>query len=63
MMEFKESKLRDGIMTILNQVSAENGSNTPDWILAEYLILCLKAFDDATVARDKWYGINHKPGK
>ena len=29
----------------------ENGSNTPDYILANYLIACLVAFDAATTLR------------
>lgn len=48
--------LRQDIASVLNQHSRENGSNTPDWILAEYLILCMDAFDGATKARRAWYG-------
>lgn len=40
----------------INRCSAENGSNTPDFILAEYLTNCLAAFDAATARREKWYG-------
>ena len=28
----------------------------PDFILAEYLTDCLRAFDKATVRREEWYG-------
>lgn len=49
-------KLRGLIEKAINSVSAENGSNTPDFILAEYLTNCLVAFDKATNAREKWYG-------
>jgi hypothetical protein len=38
------------------RASAENGSNTPDFILAQYLTSCLAAFDEAVNAREKWYG-------
>jgi hypothetical protein len=48
--------LRGEIQTAINRNSAENGSNTPDWILAEYLIGCLKAWDDAMMERERWYG-------
>lgn len=48
--------LQDDIQSAINRNSAENGSNTPDWLLAEYLTLCLKAFDGAVAAREKWYG-------
>lgn len=48
--------LQDEIRSAINRASAENGSNTPDWILAEYLTLCLSAFDGAVKARETWYG-------
>lgn len=34
----------------------ENGSNTPDFILAEYLTKQLGVFDATVIARSKWYG-------
>lgn len=46
---------------LLNSVSAENESNTPDFILAEYLGKCLDAFNSAVIARDKWYDEKSKP--
>lgn len=33
----------------------ENGSDTPDYILANYLIDSLEAFDRACVDRSHWY--------
>lgn len=48
--------LRAEIEHALNRCSAENGSNTPDFILAEFLIACLAAFDTASKARERWYG-------
>jgi len=50
------SKLRKEIEYAINCNSAENGSNTPDFILAEYLTDCLSAHDKAVTAREKWYG-------
>jgi len=47
--------LRKEVAAVLNRASAENMSNTPDFILAEYLLGCLDAFDKATNARAKWY--------
>ena len=41
---------------LINRHSIENGSNTPDFILAEYLRTCLNAFNSASRAREKWYG-------
>lgn len=53
--------LRDEIKTAINCHSAENGSNTPDFILAQYLLDCLAAFDKAVIARERWYGRNTEP--
>lgn len=50
------------IEAVLNKYSAENGSNTPDFILAEYLMACLKAFETASNAREQWYGTKLAPG-
>lgn len=41
---------------LINAHSMENGSDTPDFILAEYLNNCLKVFDHAVHARSRWYG-------
>lgn len=49
------NKLQKAIEVEINKVSAENGSDTPDFILAEYLTDCLASFDKALVAREKWY--------
>ena len=48
--------LTDDIMVLLNKHSAENRSNTPDFILAQYLERCLWAFDTAVRGREAWYG-------
>ena len=49
------------ISTAINRNCAENGSNTPDYILAEFLKNCLNAFDKAVRARERWYGRSNKP--
>lgn len=43
------------LTTLLNCYSAENQSNTPDFILAEYVIGCLDAFNSAVKRRTRWY--------
>lgn len=48
--------------TLLNQHSYENGSNTPDFILAEYMMNCLFSFNAAVSQRERWYGRNPKGG-
>lgn len=50
------------ISKAINQHSAENDSNTPDFILAQYMLNCLKAFNEASNAREKWYGTKLYPG-
>lgn len=47
--------LRNDLAEVLNKHSAENQSNTPDFILAEYLAGCLASFDKASRARETWY--------
>lgn len=54
--------LRDELTVVLNKHSRENFSNTPDFILAEYLISCLSAFETGVRAREKWYGHEDRPG-
>ncbi len=49
---FLETELRG----LLNSFSMENGSNTPDFILAQYLLSCLDSWNAATKNRDKWFG-------
>lgn len=47
----------------INCVSAENGSNTPDFILAEYLVSCLAAFNVASRQREAWYDVHLSPAQ
>jgi hypothetical protein len=54
-------KLRKNIETGINSASAENGSDTPDFILAEYLADCLAAYEKAVVAREKWHPPTNQP--
>lgn len=43
---------RKALEELINEYSKENGSNTPDFILADYLIDCLDAFDNAVNRRE-----------
>lgn len=47
---------------LLNRHSMENASDTPDFILADYLIGCLRLWNETTQSRDAWYGMNPQPG-
>jgi len=44
------------ISTILNHASRETKSDTPDWILAEYMVKSLEEFEAGVVSREEWYG-------
>ena len=50
------------LASVINRYSRENRSNTPDFILAEYLEACLKAFESSTQYRDHWYSVKLVPG-
>jgi hypothetical protein len=50
------AKLRREIEQAINRACAENDSNTPDFILADYLMLCLDAFTTTSLAREHWFG-------
>ena len=41
---------------LINKYSQENASNTPDFILATYLVACLAAWNTAVAKRENWYG-------
>ena len=41
---------------LINKYSEENKSNTPDFILVEYIAGCLLAFNTAVQLRETWYG-------
>jgi hypothetical protein len=40
---------------LINRYSLENGSNTPDFVLAEHLCECLETFNRTAVKRYQWY--------
>lgn len=52
----RKKEFRAELKSLLNRLSCENGSNTPDFLLAEYLHRCLEAFDSVVSSRERWYG-------
>lgn len=56
----KETMFHRELTSLLNRYSKENGSDTPDFILSNYLISCLRTFDNATKQREKWFGRESK---
>jgi len=47
-----EAEIQDAI----NRCNRESESDTPDFLLARFLVRCLAAFEAATQARDEWFG-------
>jgi hypothetical protein len=52
----RETEFNRELTALLNKYSKENESDTPDFILASYLIGCLETFNHIQNAREKWYG-------
>lgn len=46
---------RKELEELINKNSMENGSDTPDFILTDYVVRCLRNFDMTVRARTKWY--------
>ena len=62
--ELKKSEsmtLEQELSSLLNAHSQENASNTPDWILAQFMLGCLSAFETATQQREAYYGRDPRP--
>jgi len=53
--------LAHALAAALNRFSAENASDTPDWILAQYLLGCLAAWNMAVQQREAWYSRDAQP--
>ena len=56
MTQEQKAQLLQDFASAINKVSAENNSNTPDFIIANYLVMCLETFDHITNMRGEWYG-------
>jgi hypothetical protein len=48
---------------LINRHSVENESDTPDFILAQYLRGCLDVWDHTIRERDRWYGFKPWPDR
>ncbi len=51
----RKEGLCKSIQDAINRACAENASDTPDFILADYLMDCLAAWDNGTKRRTEWY--------
>jgi len=52
---------RRELTDLINRQSMESRSNTPDYILGQYLEGCLLAFDTAVQQRETHYGRDSRP--
>ena len=50
------STFKKELEELINKHSKENGCDTPDFILANFLNASLDAFDAAVKHRSEWYG-------
>lgn len=48
---------------LINKHSQESASNTPDFILAQYIDGCLTNFAAAVQQRETWHGRDPRPSK
>lgn len=51
-----DCELKTELSDVLNRLSRENESDTPDFLLADYMLDSLRAYEHAVKARDKWFG-------
>lgn len=53
----EKTELEKKLRFIINAESRESDSNTPDFILAEFMMNCLDAFELTNNKREVWYGV------
>lgn len=59
--ERQPSVFEQELAILINKHSRENGSNTPDYILAAFLNDMLHLFDNTMSVREEWYGRSLSP--
>lgn len=59
----KDYEFYTELKELINKHCRENGSDTPDHVLASYLMGCLAQFDETTRLRDGWYDFRPWPEK
>ena len=57
----KIENFKHDLAKLINIYSLEAVSNTPDFIIAEYLTNTLLEFDKLMQSRDNWYGYSQRP--
>lgn len=48
---------RQELKQLINKHSQEQYSNTPDFILVEYILMCLQVYGNTVNRRDEFYNI------
>lgn len=51
----EERNFEKELTSLINHHSLEKRSGTPDFILAEYLVNCLKAYEETKRSNDTWH--------
>lgn len=54
-MEKNRTGFRPELISLINRHSKDGASETPDFILADYMADCLDAYDKAVTRRSEWY--------
>jgi len=49
-------EFENALTVLINKYSMENLCDTPDYILAQFLVTCLQNYSHAVNRRDNWYG-------
>ncbi len=52
------SEFQKELSDLINKYSRENMSDTPDFILAEFLERCMIAYSIAATKKDQWFNID-----
>lgn len=50
----KEANFTEELVYLINRYSIDNDLNTPDFIIAQYMVDCIKSLERATRTRDEW---------
>lgn len=53
---FPDKRFKEELQQLINRLSIDNETNTPDFILAQHLCDCLETFKKSTERRAEWYG-------
>ena len=56
-----ETNFKQELNNLINKYNIENQSNTPDFILANYLMMCLESFNNAVKGRDTFFSFDPIP--